>query len=149
MGPASANGRLTAILAEEWHTAYATCQISDRLWLEGLRDKAIILWNANNVMGFDRINWGRLDFCSQITTVSRYMKHVMWDQGINPLVIPNGIPGDRIRRADPALIRPAARRAPRTGAALQDRPLQPRQALEHGRRRSGRREETWAGTWPW
>ncbi len=104
VAPANANGRLTAILAEEWHTAYATCQVSDRLWLDGLREKAIILWNANNVMGFDRINWGRLDFCSQITTVSRYMKHVMWDKGINPLVIPNGIPGDRIRHADPKLV---------------------------------------------
>ncbi len=55
-------------------------------------------------MGFDRINWGRLGFCSQITTVSRYMKHVMWDVGVNPLVIPNGIPADRIRTADPALV---------------------------------------------
>ncbi|MCE5253008.1 MAG: glycosyltransferase [Actinomycetia bacterium] len=102
--PTAAAGRLTAILAEEWHTAYCTCQISDRLWLEGLRDKAIILWNANNVMGFDRIDWRRLDFCSQITTVSRYMKHVMWDRGVNPLVIPNGIPAERIRDADPALV---------------------------------------------
>ena len=101
VGPASREGRITAILAEEWHTAYATCQISDRLWTEGLRDKAIILWNANNVMGFDRIDWKRLDFCSQITTVSRYMKHVMWDRGVNPLVIPNGIPEDRVRDADP------------------------------------------------
>lgn len=101
VGPAAAGGRLTAILAEEWHTAYCACQISDRLWMEGLRDKTIILWNANNVMGFDRIDWKRLDFCSQITTVSRYMKHVMWDRAVNPLVIPNGIPGDRIRLADP------------------------------------------------
>lgn len=102
--PAIAAGRLTAVLAEEWHTAYSTCQLSDRLWAEGIRDKAVLLWNANNVMGFDRINWGRLDFCSQITTVSRYMKHVMWDRAVNPLVIPNGIPGDRVRRADPALV---------------------------------------------
>jgi len=101
VGPASREGRITAILAEEWHTAYVTCQISDRLWAEGLRDKAIILWNANNVMGFERIDWLRLDFCSQITTVSRYMKHVMWDKGVNPLVIPNGIPDDRVRDADP------------------------------------------------
>jgi glycosyltransferase involved in cell wall biosynthesis len=104
VAPAAAGGRLTAVLAEEWHTAYSTCQISDRLWAEGLRDKAILLWNANNVMGFDRINWGRLGFCSQITTVSRYMKHVMWDHGVNPLVIPNGIPADRIRTADPELV---------------------------------------------
>jgi glycosyltransferase involved in cell wall biosynthesis len=104
VAPAAAKGRLTAIMAEEWHTAYSTCQVSDRLWADGLRDKAIILWNANNVMGFDRIDWRRLDFCSQITTVSRYMKHVMWDRGINPLVIPNGIPGDRIRCAEPELV---------------------------------------------
>ncbi|OFW61233.1 MAG: hypothetical protein A2133_11090 [Actinobacteria bacterium RBG_16_64_13] len=104
VGPAAREGRLTAILAEEWHTAYATCQISDRLWAEDLRDKAIILWNANNVMGFDRVDWRRLDFCSQITTVSRYMKHVMWDRGVNPLIIPNGIPGERVRDADPGLV---------------------------------------------
>ena len=104
VAPAAAVGRFTAVLAEEWHTAYSACQISDRLWAAGLRDRAIILWNANNVMGFDRIDWRRLDFCSQITTVSRYMKHVMWDRAVNPLVIPNGIPGDRVRRADPALV---------------------------------------------
>ncbi len=97
--PASREGRVTAILAEEWHTAHLTCLISDQLWLEGLRDRAVLLWNANNVMGFERIDWGRLDFCSQITTVSRYMKHVMWDRAVNPLVIPNGIPGNRVRSA--------------------------------------------------
>ncbi len=102
--PAVAAGRLTAVLAEEWHTAYSTCQLSDRLWAEGVRDKAVLLWNANNTIGFDRIDWRRLDFCSQITTVSRYMKHVMWDRAINPLVIPNGIPGDRVQRADPEMV---------------------------------------------
>jgi len=102
--PAVAAGRLVAIMAEEWHTAHAACRISDHLWAEGLRDKAIILWNANNIMGFDRIDWRRLDFCTQITTVSRYMKHVMWDWGVNPLVIPNGIPRERIRTADTELV---------------------------------------------
>ncbi|OFW68362.1 MAG: hypothetical protein A2Y74_03180 [Actinobacteria bacterium RBG_13_63_9] len=103
VAPAAQQGRVTAILAEEWHTAYSTCQISDRLWAGGLRDKALLLWNANNVMGFDRVDWGRLGYCAQITTVSRYMKHVMWDRGVNPLVIPNGISTDRIRDADPGL----------------------------------------------
>ena len=102
--PAIQQGRLAAVLAEEWHTAYSTCQISDRLWASGLRDKAVMLWNANNIMGFDRIDWGRLSYCAQITTVSRYMKHVMWGQGVNPLVIPNGIPVDRIGDTDPGLI---------------------------------------------
>ncbi|OPZ78247.1 MAG: D-inositol-3-phosphate glycosyltransferase [Actinobacteria bacterium ADurb.Bin444] len=96
--PAAQEGKLTAVLAEEWHTAFCTCQLSDQLWRAGLRDQAIILWNANNIMGFDRIDWGRLNYCSQITAVSRYMKHLMWTRGVNPLVIPNGIPADRIRK---------------------------------------------------
>jgi glycosyltransferase involved in cell wall biosynthesis len=31
------------------------------------------------------------------------MKHIMWDRGVNPLVIPNGIPADRVRTADPGM----------------------------------------------
>ena len=104
--PAAEKGVLTAVLAEEWHTAYSTCLVSDRLWSAGLRDRAVILWNANNVMGFDRIDWARLGYCSQITTVSRYMKHVMWGRGINPLVIPNGIPLERVMcPSDEAILR--------------------------------------------
>lgn len=102
--PAVGRGHLLAIMAEEWHTAYTACRISDHLWAEGLRDKAFVLWNANNIMGFDRIDWRRLDFCTDITTVSRYMKHIMWNWGVNPLVIPNGIPQERIRNADPHLV---------------------------------------------
>lgn len=102
--PAAARGRMTAVLAEEWHTAYSTCLISDQLWATGLRDSAVILWNANNIMGFDLIDWPRLGYCSQITTVSRYMKHIMWGRSVNPLVIPNGIPDDRIRRPNGNLV---------------------------------------------
>ena len=102
--PAAQRGMLTAVLAEEWHTAESTCDLSDQLWAADLRDHAIVLWNANNVMGFERIDWKRLSFCAQITTVSRYMKHVMWAQGVNPLVIANGIPEDRIRRYPPTLV---------------------------------------------
>jgi glycosyltransferase involved in cell wall biosynthesis len=43
-------------------------------------------------MGFERINWPRLNVATTITTVSRYMKHIMWNYGVDPLVIPNGIP---------------------------------------------------------
>ena len=103
--PAAEKGRLTAVLAEEWHTAASTCLLSDHLWAAGIRDRAIILWNANNIMGFDRVDWPRLDFCSQITTVSRYMKHIMWSRGVNPMVIPNGIPAGRICKAPASAVR--------------------------------------------
>ena len=133
--PAAERGVLTAVLAEEWHTAYSTCLLSDQLWSADLRDRAVILWNANNVMGFDRIDWARLGYCSQITTVSRYMKHVMWGRGVNPIVVPNGIPLERVVRP-PAEAHTALAEGHRPARApVQDRTLEPRQTLEHGRRR--------------
>ncbi|MSQ43171.1 MAG: glycosyltransferase family 1 protein [Chloroflexi bacterium] len=92
VGPAAAQGRTVAILAEEWHTAEATWRTSDLLYSVGLRNHALLLWNANNTFAFKQINWTRLSFVSTITTVSRYMKHLMWPLGLNALVIPNGIP---------------------------------------------------------
>jgi glycosyltransferase involved in cell wall biosynthesis len=95
--PAVAQGRHLIVLAEEWQTAEALIRISDQLYTAGLRANSILLWNANNTKGFERIDWRRLDFVSTVTTVSRYMKHIMKDYGLDPLVIPNGIPSDLIR----------------------------------------------------
>jgi glycosyltransferase involved in cell wall biosynthesis len=90
-GPAISQGKLVAILGEEWHTAEAMCRISDLLYYCGLRDKALMFWNANNTYGFERIDWRRLGYATTITTVSKYMKQIMLKMRINPLVIPNGI----------------------------------------------------------
>jgi len=103
--PAVEEGRMLVILGEEWHTAEAMCRISDALYWNGIRDKALLLWNANNTMSFHRINWGRLSFTNTITTVSRYMKHIMWGMGVNPLVIPNGIPARLLQPVDPDQVR--------------------------------------------
>jgi glycosyltransferase involved in cell wall biosynthesis len=90
--PAISQGKLVTILGEEWQTTETMCRISDLLHQHDLRDKAILFWNANNTMSFNRIDWARLNKSTNITTVSRYMKHIMWGMGLNPLVIPNGIP---------------------------------------------------------
>jgi hypothetical protein len=90
--PALTAGQRVVVLGEEWQTAEVMCRVSDLLHDAGLRSRVLLLWNANNTMGFARINWGRLDYVTTITTVSRYMKHLMWACGVNPLVIPNGIP---------------------------------------------------------
>ena len=90
--PAISQSKLVAILGEEWQTTEAMCRISDFLHQRSLRDKAILFWNANNTLSFNRIDWERLNFTTRLTTVSRYMKHIMWGMGLNPLVIPNGIP---------------------------------------------------------
>jgi glycosyltransferase involved in cell wall biosynthesis len=114
--PANAAGKVVAILAEEWHTAEATCRISDLLHAVGLRQGALLLWNANNHFSFHRINWGRLGYVATITTVSRYMKHIMWGLGLNPLVIPNGIPDRFLLPSPPAAV--AALRNGTQGAPL-------------------------------
>lgn len=104
VAPAAAAGRMVAVLAEEWQTADATSTLSDNLHAAGLRQHAVLFWNANNIFGFDRINWGRLGYTATLTTVSRYMKHFMWRLGVNPLVIPNGIPARLLGPVDTALV---------------------------------------------
>ena len=104
VGGDTGNGRFAVILAEEWHTAEAVTRLHDQLVAARLRHKTVILWNANNTMSFHRVDWHRLQQAAQITTVSRYMKHLMWEKGLNPLVIPNGIPATLLTPVDPQII---------------------------------------------
>jgi glycosyltransferase involved in cell wall biosynthesis len=98
--PALEAGKLPVVLAEEWHTAEVLIHLSDQLHAAGLRKRCVLFWNANNTMSFHRVDWSRLNFVAQLTTVSRYMKHLMWDMELNPLVIPNGIPAGLLERVD-------------------------------------------------
>ena len=99
--PALEAGRLPVVMAEEWHTAETVCRLHDRLVDAGLRHRCVLLWNANNTTSFHRIDWPRLRDAVQTTTVSRYMKHQMWPYGVDPLVIPNGIPASLLDPVDP------------------------------------------------
>lgn len=98
--PAIAQGKLVVILGEEWHTAEVMSRISDLLYSKGLRNDAIMFWNANNTYGFERINWAELSYAITITTVSKYMKHIIMGMGTNPLVIPNGLPRAMLEEVD-------------------------------------------------
>lgn len=104
IAPTIAGGSNVVVMGEEWHTASSMNLISDSLYYRGLRDRVVMLWNANNTFSFHRINWGALAFATTITTVSRYMKFKMWDRGQNPIVIPNGIPRAAIHDADPEAV---------------------------------------------
>jgi glycosyltransferase involved in cell wall biosynthesis len=111
VGPASRRGHTVALLAEEWQTAGTALAASDLLHALGLRNRCAVLWNANNTFGFDRVDWGRLGYVTAVTTVSRYMRGLMLPWGVNPLVIPNGIPQTALEPVDPraaALIASAA-----------------------------------------
>ena len=98
--PAQAEGKMVVIMGEDWHTAEAICRTSDLLHWFGVRQKVLVLWNLNSLMSLHRINWGRLSFVATLCTVSKYMKHRMWAYGVNPLVIPNGIPTRHLTPVD-------------------------------------------------
>jgi glycosyltransferase involved in cell wall biosynthesis len=102
--PAIAADKIVVVIGEDWHTAEAICRTSDLLHWFNLRHRTLMMWNNNSLMSLHRINWGRLGYASTITTVSRYMKHRLWAYGVNPLVVPNGIPH---RYLEPVPQRPA------------------------------------------
>ena len=85
-------GLVTVVLAEEWHMAWPLIALSDLLRARGLRHHALLAWNANNRFGFERLDFARLADAAALLTVSKAMKHVMWGWGVNPMVVPNGLP---------------------------------------------------------
>jgi glycosyltransferase involved in cell wall biosynthesis len=98
--PAWKEGKIIVILSEEWQTCEALCGISNLIRNTGHEDNCLLFWNANNTFCFERINWRQLVKAATITTVSRYMKQVMWKIGVNPIVIPNGIPRSLLNPVD-------------------------------------------------
>ncbi len=87
-------GGKAVVLAEEWHTVDTVLHLDWLLREARVRSQVTMFWNANNTFSFDRIDWGRLAKAAIITTVSRYMKHIMQGCGVNALVIPNGLSAD-------------------------------------------------------
>jgi glycosyltransferase involved in cell wall biosynthesis len=99
--PAAERGDRVVVLAEEWQTTQTAVMIRQLADVAGCGDAVDILWNANNVYGFDRIDWRRLKRATTITTISRWMKHMMAAVGQDPLIIPNGIPKARLTSKPP------------------------------------------------
>ncbi len=104
LGPALRAGRRAVVLAEEWHTVHAVLHLDWLLRQHGLRDRVAILWNANNTFGFEHIPWRELAAAAQITTVSRYMRHLMDGLGVASVVIPNGLGAESFEDPDAAAV---------------------------------------------
>jgi glycosyltransferase involved in cell wall biosynthesis len=103
--PAVRAGRSVVVLAEEWQLAHTMELLGDALQFARLRDRCLLVWNANNHFGFERIDWNALQQRASVTTVSRYMKHLMWRLDVNPIVVPNGIPASLVNRVSQAQVR--------------------------------------------
>ena len=117
VSPAVQRGRRVVVLGEEWQMARTMILLAELLQARRLREHCLLLWNANNYFGFERIDWTLLGRHAALTTVSRYMKHVMWRWGVNPIVIPNGIPASLIATVSQVQVR-AIRAAAGTGTLL-------------------------------
>ena len=100
IAPAVQAGRVVAVLCEEWHTAGFCQALSDSLDARDLRRQSVLVWNANNHFGWGEMDWPALGFVASMTTVSRYMKQRMLAWGVNPVVIPNGIPEGALAEID-------------------------------------------------
>jgi glycosyltransferase involved in cell wall biosynthesis len=107
---ALARGGRAVVLAEEWQTAHALLHLDALMRAAGARERVTLLWNANNTFGFERIPWDRLAQAATITTVSRYMKHLMRDLGVEALAIPNGLSPDAFDPPDAEGVRELQRR---------------------------------------
>jgi glycosyltransferase involved in cell wall biosynthesis len=92
--PSLLAGKLPVVMFEEWQTAECACALSDLLIAEGLRDRVVLFWTANNSYGFHRIDWPRLAASVNIATISRYMRSIIRSCGVDAQVIPNGIPAE-------------------------------------------------------
>jgi len=92
--PHIAQGRNAVVMAEEWHTADAVLHLDFLLRSSGQRQQVRTFWNANNVFGFDHIDWNRMRNAASVTTVSRYMRQLMQAMNIEAVVLPNGLSPD-------------------------------------------------------
>ena len=92
LAPKAAAGEHVVVLGEEWQTAATMTILNTIVNSKGWGETVHLLWNANNTFAFERIDWAALNASATITTVSRYMKHLMWTLGVDAEVVPNGIP---------------------------------------------------------
>jgi glycosyltransferase involved in cell wall biosynthesis len=87
-------GGHAVVMAEEWQTADAVLHLDYLLRQTPWRERVRMFWNANNVFGFDRIDWGRMREAAHVTTVSRYMRQLMQSMDVEAVVLPNGLSPD-------------------------------------------------------
>jgi len=93
-------GRLPVLLFEEWQTASWAKRTFELLVERGVGDRCLLVWNANNQFGFEDMDWLGLEQAAAITTISRHMRLLVSGLGVDPIVIPNGIPAEYLAPVD-------------------------------------------------
>lgn len=94
IAPHISHGGHAVVMAEEWQTADAVLHLDYLLRQTRFRNRVRMFWNANNVFGFEHIDWNRMRKAALVTTVSRYMRQLMNSMNIEAVVLPNGLSPD-------------------------------------------------------
>jgi glycosyltransferase involved in cell wall biosynthesis len=102
--PTAMMGERTLVIAEEWQTANVVIAIDRLAQLRGVRSAFTLMWNASGTNGWERVDWPALRRAAAITTVSKHMKSELLRNGVESLVIPNGIDTGLHDSADPRLL---------------------------------------------
>jgi glycosyltransferase involved in cell wall biosynthesis len=89
--PAAERGQRVVVLFEDWQTADAAIGTALLLAVRELRAAASLFWNANNTYGFGEIDFPTLASAATVTTVSRFMRAALADEGVDAAILPNGI----------------------------------------------------------
>jgi glycosyltransferase involved in cell wall biosynthesis len=93
-------GRLPVLLFEEWQTSAWAKRTFELLAERGAENRCLLVWNANNQFGFEDMDWVGLEQAAAITTISRHMRLLVSGFGVDPIVIPNGIPAEYLAPVD-------------------------------------------------
>lgn len=114
--PHLARGRKVVVQGEDWQTSTVMIRLMEELRRAGALRGTTLAYNVNHLYGKDRVDWPRLCRAARIFTVSPYMKHRLQGQGVEAIVVPNGLTRDAFLPGDPVL-------AARLRAAAGTRPL--------------------------
>ena len=104
LAPHVSHGGHAVVMAEEWQTADAVLHLDYLLRQTRFRNRVRMFWNANNVFGFENIDWTRMRKAAHVTTVSRYMRQLMQAKDIEAVVLPNGLSPDVYLQPDRATV---------------------------------------------
>ncbi len=110
------DGGASTVIAEDWHAVHALLHLHDRLHRADLASQAELVWNASSTVGFSRVDWAAVAAVATITTVSRYMRNLILQKGVEAFVVPSGLDAAALTPVDPTW------RA-RVAAALPERTL--------------------------
>jgi glycosyltransferase involved in cell wall biosynthesis len=110
--PHFAAGGRAVVLAEEWQTAHALLHLHWLLHYAGARKRVRLLWNANNWFGFERVPWPQICRVATVTTVSRYMKQIVAGNGVEAVVVPNGLSSEAFETLDSSAVQALRRQLP-------------------------------------